>query len=304
MKLPSLDLTKRQKIWLIIIAIIIATIPLFYVINFFSFPISKNSADWGTFGDFIGGILNPIISLLTLIVTIIIALAIGAIDERRHNETIHNPVKPYLVLKSGEFFTSFHDSRTLDVWNDYSFFYKKPKSAPSGLLGQIDNSFYLKLANKGLGSATALSVTYGIDLNLLSNILSINEPNMVASFRPIQIDQQEQRQFMVLNFNQNNGNYKGGVRIFANQTYNLGLVEKKEKVKIPFPSDIITCFKLHNLKRGFDKPLDDFPIVAVTFNYCNIYGKRMTDKFLLQLIHVQDYQTYSMFRLLQKRIDN
>jgi hypothetical protein len=35
----------------------------------FNFPggLSGNQADWGTFGDFMGGVLNPIVSLVTLI---------------------------------------------------------------------------------------------------------------------------------------------------------------------------------------------------------------------------------------------
>lgn len=38
-----------------------------YIFNFNSLPISKNSSDWGALGDYFGGMLNPIISALTLI---------------------------------------------------------------------------------------------------------------------------------------------------------------------------------------------------------------------------------------------
>lgn len=36
-----------------------------YVLNFHE-GISENNADWGTFGDFMGGTLNPLFALLTL----------------------------------------------------------------------------------------------------------------------------------------------------------------------------------------------------------------------------------------------
>lgn len=47
---------------LIALAIICA-----YAFNFSNIPISKASADWGTLGDYFGGLLNPILSFLSLI---------------------------------------------------------------------------------------------------------------------------------------------------------------------------------------------------------------------------------------------
>jgi hypothetical protein len=38
-----------------------------YINNFKTFPIANDSATWGTFGDYLGGTLNPIISFLALI---------------------------------------------------------------------------------------------------------------------------------------------------------------------------------------------------------------------------------------------
>lgn len=38
-----------------------------YIINFYDIPISKDSGTWGTFGDFIGGTLNPIFAFLSFI---------------------------------------------------------------------------------------------------------------------------------------------------------------------------------------------------------------------------------------------
>lgn len=37
-----------------------------YGINFIDFDVSKNTANWGEFGDFLGGVINPTIGLITI----------------------------------------------------------------------------------------------------------------------------------------------------------------------------------------------------------------------------------------------
>ena len=41
-----------------------------YAWNFREHPLSSNSGDWGTFGDFLGGTLNPIVAICTLYIAI------------------------------------------------------------------------------------------------------------------------------------------------------------------------------------------------------------------------------------------
>ena len=51
------------------IFLIILLIPIcIYIFNFKSFSVSDSTSLWGSFGDFIGGVLNPIISIASLIV--------------------------------------------------------------------------------------------------------------------------------------------------------------------------------------------------------------------------------------------
>jgi hypothetical protein len=55
--------------WLPIIAGFLALILISnYISTFYKFPINQNSAGLGAFGDYMGGLLNPLISLFTLIV--------------------------------------------------------------------------------------------------------------------------------------------------------------------------------------------------------------------------------------------
>lgn len=41
-----------------------------YIWNFNQLPVNENPAAWGTFGDYVGGLLNPLISLFTLVVAV------------------------------------------------------------------------------------------------------------------------------------------------------------------------------------------------------------------------------------------
>ena len=62
---------KHFKIYLIItvsVFILLIVVPTIgYIINFWGTSISKNSSDWGTFGDYFGGILNPVIGITNII---------------------------------------------------------------------------------------------------------------------------------------------------------------------------------------------------------------------------------------------
>jgi uncharacterized membrane protein len=51
---------------LMTIFLILAVVVGFYVYNFHDSGMSNKSGDWGTLGDYFGGILNPIISTITL----------------------------------------------------------------------------------------------------------------------------------------------------------------------------------------------------------------------------------------------
>ncbi|HRP37595.1 MAG TPA: hypothetical protein PLS50_07350 [Candidatus Dojkabacteria bacterium] len=67
-----------------------------YTINFGRSKISIDPAKWGVFGDFIGGVLNPIISFASLSVTVWIAVMVNRLTEK----TSENEIKAQkLILK-------------------------------------------------------------------------------------------------------------------------------------------------------------------------------------------------------------
>lgn len=83
---PNFLLKTAIFLSLFLIAIVVGV----YIINFYNFPISKNSQTWGTFGDYFGGILNPIIGILNLGALIYITFQIASNEEQRNINGLSN----------------------------------------------------------------------------------------------------------------------------------------------------------------------------------------------------------------------
>jgi uncharacterized membrane protein len=63
------EIVFKWLIWIFAVATVaIAVVFSFYFLNFnFNYNLSSQQLDWGIFGDFIGGTLNPILSFFSLI---------------------------------------------------------------------------------------------------------------------------------------------------------------------------------------------------------------------------------------------
>lgn len=81
-------------VWSVCIFFII-TVPLSYYIHFHKFGLSNNPESWGQFGDFFGGVLNPIISLINLIILTYLSIRVVKIDEERNKWTLQELAKPF-----------------------------------------------------------------------------------------------------------------------------------------------------------------------------------------------------------------
>jgi len=90
-------------IYLLLGIITIATI-LFYTSKFGIFGFSSHTDSWGQFGDYFGGILNPVIAVFNLIILIRITKIVKDEDEGREKRQLHlNKEMGLLNLRYEEF---------------------------------------------------------------------------------------------------------------------------------------------------------------------------------------------------------
>lgn len=294
--------TKQIIVIATLITIIVIAAPIyFYVKDFHALQRSTDPADWGTFGDYFGGILNPIISLLTLIVTVVIAFYLSRIEKRNHEETVHNPVKPFFVIGDGHFYSSDISINKVTVEKDY-YDYDEPQ-APAGAFDHLNKNFYLKVSNKGLGVATDVIVSFEIDLIELRTTLQFDDEKIKTTVSEVKTDE-DNRDFIVLTIDaEKHFNYKSFFsKIWAKEKVGLGVVDKDKEVKAVIPTQMISAFQLQNLLRRIKGDDRVFPTIFVAFSYKNIYGKEMSSKFRIGLFHVHDYGRYTVFRLSQEQL--
>jgi uncharacterized membrane protein len=295
-------MNKRTQ-WIIGIATLLSLLTIvtpvyFYIKDFHEFSRSTNPNDWGTFGDFMGGVLNPIISLLTLVVTIIIAINISRIEKRNHEETVHSPVKPLFTIWTGDFFSSNISQNGLSIEKDY-YDYVAPEQA-AGPHDYLTKRFYLKILNKGLGVATQVNITFEIDLKELKKLLTIDEARIKVTTSEIRADE-EGRRFIIVSINSDHFGYQGSSKIWEIERYGLDIIDKGDEVKAYIPSQILSAFQLTNLICRF-KYLDlIFPIIFVKIEYKNIHEKPLNSKFKVGLQHIHDYGDFALFRIIQEQ---
>ena len=296
----------KQTKWLILGLVVIGLIsitafvvPLYYYTQTFaSTERSTNPSDWGTFGDFLGGTINPVLSLLTLAVTVFIALVIGRIDQRNHEDAIHSPVRPFLTIQSGRFFSADISMIRPAIDSDY-YSYDAP-TQPAGPYDHNNHSFFLKVNNFGLGIANRVNVTFEMNLQALQNLLNVNQPILHLSTTNITHGELGNEIWIIAN----GAGFNGRTRVWEKESRSYGIIKVDNEAKVFIPSSIMTAFQFYNLIRRYSPgPIEDFPVFNVTFEYQNIHGRRQREKYRVLLGHIQDYPNYSMFQVLQATID-
>ncbi|WP_213195868.1 hypothetical protein [Cloacibacterium caeni] len=131
---------KTKKIIILTLSILLFIIPfllLFYT-NFKNQKISDNISDWGAFGDYIGGVINTLISFLTLITTIFIAFYISKIDDNRNNKIIFEENRRFIrQLRENEY-----NNISQEIDKIWIILVKQDKSSRINELYFLDNNFY------------------------------------------------------------------------------------------------------------------------------------------------------------------
>ncbi|HEK0470262.1 TPA: hypothetical protein SMP18_001471 [Proteus mirabilis] len=182
----------------------------FYFINFHS-GFSSNSADWGAFGSFIGGLLGPIVTLLTMIVlianlyearktTIINKEIVETAKEtakmtkqKFENEDLNNKIQITINLieklssdiKKQEY-TYIDDIEWLSVGDDYNKALNKEKTYNFDNMCDIWGDFIFYSCLKEYAIAHFLEEKFDIDekinthMDMLRQNLSIDVPDAIA----------------------------------------------------------------------------------------------------------------------------
>ncbi len=88
------DKTLLAILWISSIISLFITIGA-YFLKFYNSSFSNDPANWGQFGDYIGGILNPIISLLNLIILTYLSIKLVKLDDDRNKWTLQELARPY-----------------------------------------------------------------------------------------------------------------------------------------------------------------------------------------------------------------
>lgn len=94
-------------------SVVVALIVLLYMITFAQNGISSNPEDWSRFGDFFGGTLNALLSIINFIVLTFLTIKIVEIEETRNSKILAESVKPIGVFE----FEIGHDELKIELYN-------------------------------------------------------------------------------------------------------------------------------------------------------------------------------------------
>lgn len=86
--------TLTNLLWLSSLLIVIITAAAF-LLKFWENKISDDPAVWGQFGDYFGGILNPMLSLINLIILTYLSIRLVNDEDERNKWTLQELTRPY-----------------------------------------------------------------------------------------------------------------------------------------------------------------------------------------------------------------
>ena len=109
-----------QRISYFIIGLSIAAFFFFiliYFLNFRNHSISSRIIDWALFGDYIGGVLNPILAIINICVFIILTITIQKITDLNNQQTIETNKKIALMSMKHEELKHFKETMDNNLKN-------------------------------------------------------------------------------------------------------------------------------------------------------------------------------------------
>lgn len=283
----------------ILICVIVIALPIaFYVYRFSATEISSSPSDWGSFGDYIGGLINPIISLATLIVTIFIALFLSKLDDRRSSLAIETTYKPELIIEEKDFLVYSRKLDSLLIPCEFSY-ERKDFNYVSNL--NSSSNFSLNVYNIGLGPTKKVSIKYIFDLQEVVKI--INDYTLVDS----------QKEFITMEFLPTKTmnliiNYPSGKSYqnvdFQNTTrlnHLLNVAIDATPYQLGIPNYILDCYcalLFNSWQVISNKKFPEFPSVSVEMSYSDIGNKPFVKTVKVTVDYQGGSQNESRFKII------
>ncbi|NDI98884.1 hypothetical protein GWA97_07335 [Flavobacterium sp. LaA7.5] len=81
-------------LWIVTFIFILVTVGA-YILQFNENKISNNPEVWGQFGDYFGGVLNPLLSILNLIILTYLSIRLVKNEDERNKYTLQELARPY-----------------------------------------------------------------------------------------------------------------------------------------------------------------------------------------------------------------
>lgn len=97
------NFNKIMVVCCIVLFIFILTIVGVFIFNFYTYSISKSVAEWGQFGDYIGGLLNPLFALINIVLLVYISISINRIEDNRNEFTLQELARPLAEITLGDY---------------------------------------------------------------------------------------------------------------------------------------------------------------------------------------------------------
>jgi uncharacterized membrane protein len=276
----------------ITISIVAILIPIgFYIYDFGGRPRSENPAEWGTFGDFFGGILNPIISMLTLIVTVIIAIELKKIEDKNSDRAISASYQPQLVMENTRFYiyTSSKYNGLMPV--EFSIVRKQ-----DGYMSQLisTNFFGIDVYNIGLGAAKLVEFKFKFELDeALTGLKTMN--NSLSNEDVIDISIHSNKSLAIkIKYPSMMKMGDIGVTTFGltqNITHLLSVSDSNKPYNLKFPKYILemyNCYLYTWIKAKQETP--DFPTISIDAIFHDIENRKFEKKFSINLTMLRGFQ--------------
>jgi hypothetical protein len=271
------------------LAIAIIFIPIaFYIFKFHHYPITSNPSEWGTFGDYIGGLLNPIISLFTLLVTAFIAFELKKIEDRNSQKAIESSYIPQLVIQHDTvyLYSAIYDNITRPL----EFSHEHREHTYLSDTKTYYKPFGLNVFNIGLGSTKKTKFTFEFDYESTAKLINdLNVEIPEDSKSKVQVTYKHGK--FTDNLNIKGPNKDESIQFFEreNQTeisHLLSVSVSEKPYYLLLPNSILDLYKIFYYSwwqmenRTFDKW---FPPFYVIMNYTDIGDSPFTKKFKINL---------------------